>query len=138
MLESDSFDLVVSNLVFGHLEEWSSVLETFRRLLVDEGTVVVTTVHPSYVRRNHDIDSYYDKQRVVVEWPGGAEIPTHYRPMENVVNSFANAGLHIEKLREPQPGPVYENVRPDRYKDAIWDPQVLCIRAMPRESVADS
>lgn len=134
MLESGSFDLVVSNLVFGHLDEWTPVLETFDRLLVERGTVVVTTVHPSYVRRNHDIDSYYDKQRVVVDWPGGAKIPTHYRPMEDVVNSFADAGYHIDKFREPRPEPSYSDVRPNRYQDAIRDPQVLCIRATPDET----
>lgn len=124
----DAFDLVVSNLVLSHVEEWRPVFEEFHRVLVPEGTLVASTIHPEYVRSKADATSYYATEAVPNEWPG-VEIPTYYRPMEAVVTPFVAVGFRIETFDEPEPPDAYEAVHPERYRDAQTTPELLVVRA---------
>ena len=122
-----AFDLVVSHLAFSHIEEWQPVLEEFRRILVPDGTLVVTTIHPQYIRSNADIDRYYDTEKVMNEWPA-VEIPTYYRPMSGVVTPFVAAGFRLETFDEPKPRDAFEEYHPERYREASREPELLVIR----------
>lgn len=126
--DDGSFDLVVSNLVFSHIEEWRPVLETFERVATAGGVVVVTTVHPRYVRAKGDVANYYAVEEVTNEWPG-VEMPTFYRPMEAVVGPFLEAGLRLERFDEPTPETGYAEHAPERYREALREPELLVVRA---------
>lgn len=126
--EDDAFDLVVSNLVFSHIEEWKPVFEEFHRILVSDGTLVVTTVHPQYICSDADIESYYTTKKVMNDWPE-VEIPTYYRPMNAVITPFVTAGFQLETFDEPKPRDAYEEYYPERYQDALRQPELLVIRA---------
>lgn len=127
-VDDDAFDLVVSNLAFSHIEEWHPVLEEFGRILVPDGTLVVTTIHPRYIRSNADIECYCDTEKVMNEWPA-VEIPTYYRPMSGVVTSFVAAGFRLEAFDEPKPQDAFEEYHPERYRNAWREPELLVIRA---------
>lgn len=127
-VDDDTFDLVVSNLAFGHIEEWTPVLEELHRILVPGGHLVVTTIHPRYIRSDTDIESYYTPRRVMNEWPG-VEIPTYYRPMNAVITPFITAGFRFETFDEPKPRDAYEEYYPKRYQNALKEPELLVIRA---------
>lgn len=124
----DAFDLVVSNLVFSHIEEWKPVLEEFHRILGSDGALVVSTVHPQYICSDADIESYDAIEMVMNEWPG-VEIPTYYRPTNAVITPFVEAGFRIASFDEPKPRDAYEDYYPERYRDALRRPELLVIRA---------
>lgn len=126
--DDDSFDLVVSNLVFSHIEAWRPVFEEFHRLLAPGGTLVIATIHPRYIRSGAEIESYDETTKLLNEWPG-VEIPTYYRPMNAVVTPFIEAGFRLEAFDEPKPREAYEEHHPERYEDALRRPELLVIRA---------
>lgn len=123
-----AFDLVVSNLVFSHIEDWEPVLAEFHRILAPDGTLVVSTIHPQYICSGADIADYYTTKRVMNEWPA-VEIPTYYRPMDAVVTPFLRAGFQLEAFDEPEPQAAYEEHHPERYQAALRQPELLVIRA---------
>lgn len=127
-LDAESFDLVFSNLVMSHLEEWTPVFKEFHRLLAPRGTLVVATIHPHYLRSGADIERYDGVVEVMNDWPG-VEIPTFYRPMNAVVTSFIESDFRLTAFEEPKPRGVYEECQPERYRDAMQEPQLLVIRA---------
>lgn len=128
----DSFDLVFSNLVLDHVEDWEPVLEEFSRVLTPGGVAVVTTIHPlrRYLNHEEELPNYYETEGYVIEWgTTDAEIVSYYRPLGAVVNAFANAGFAVTEFREPKPRAEYEEHDPDRYERATKRPDTLCIRA---------
>jgi SAM-dependent methyltransferase len=131
-LDDGVFDLVVSNLVFSHIESWRPVLSELHRVTVPGGDLVVTTVHPAYVRAGAEVDDYYATVEVLNDWPE-VEIPTYYRPMSAVVTPFAEAGYSLETFAEPRPRPGYEDHHPERYRDALDRPELLVVRARAGE-----
>lgn len=126
--EDESFDLVFSNLVFSHIRAWRPVFEELYRILRSRGHLIITTIHPHYIRSNGDVESYYTITEVMNEWPG-VEIPTFYRPMTAVVTPFIEAGFQLEVFTEPKPQDAYEEYQPQRYQDALTEPELLVIRA---------
>jgi SAM-dependent methyltransferase len=127
--DADGFDLVFSHLVLGHVEAWTPVLEEFARVLAPGGRLQFTTVHPQYLARHDEVRNYYDRRRIVVEWPGRAEIPVYYRSTADALNPVADAGFRIERVREPEPCEAYAEHAPERHEAARRRPEVLCVRA---------
>jgi len=126
--DADSFDLVFSNLVMSHIEEWQPVFEEFHRVLVPQGDLVVATIHPRYIRSGADIESYYTLTQVMNDWPE-IELPTFYRPMNAVITSFVDAGFRLRTFEEPEPPDAYEEYYPERYRKALNEPEILVVRA---------
>jgi SAM-dependent methyltransferase len=124
----DAFDLVFSNLVMSHIQEWCPVFEEFHRILAPTGTLVVTTIHPLYLRSAHDVANYYKTEQITNQWPA-AEIPTFYRPMNEVIAPFLSAGFSLEIVSEPTPEKSYEQYSPERYQSAIENPELIVVRA---------
>ncbi|WP_158058012.1 class I SAM-dependent methyltransferase [Halorussus halophilus] len=125
--EADSFDLVFSHLMLGHLEAWSPVFDEFHRVLTERGTLAFTVIHPQYLRETRDITNHYATQRIVVQWPG-AEIPAYYRPMSGIVGPLLESAFRLESFEEPKPRESFRTHSPDRYRAAMRSPQVLCVR----------
>lgn len=127
------FDIVVANLVLSHIAEWQPVFESFRRVLHRDGSLVVATIHPAYQRENWNLDVYSDRVEKVVDWEV-AELPSYYRPMSEIVQSFVETGFTLDEFTEPTPMRVYEEVNPERYAAALQKPQVLVVRATPTDA----
>lgn len=121
------FDLVFSNLVLSHVEEWTPVFAEFRRVLSSAGTLAFTTVHPLYLRRDGDA-SYYETTEFTNSWPG-ADIPTYYRPIGAIIDAVISAGFRLEAFEEPQPRDEFREHCPDRYEAAMAEPELLVVRA---------
>jgi SAM-dependent methyltransferase len=127
-VDSDAFDLVFSNLVLSHIKEWTPVFKEFSRLLRPRGSLVVTTIHPHYLRSTADIEDYYTGTTVMKDWPS-VEIPTFYRPLNAVISPFIEAGFQLQRVDEPKPQAAYEEYHPERYQDARRQPEILVVRA---------
>jgi len=122
------FDLVVCHLVLSHVAEWRPVFAEFRRVLIEDGALVVATIHPRYVRSGADVERYYETERVTNEWPG-VEIPTYYRPTNEVVTPFLEADFRLERFDEPAPREAYAERAPERYESASAEPELIVVRA---------
>lgn len=129
---SGTFDLVFSNLVLDHIEDWRPVFDEFARVLKPEGVVVFTTIHPlrRYLNHEDELESYYETEGYVVEWGStDAPIKSYYRPIEEVVDSLTSTGFSITEFREARPQKSYEQYQPERYESATTKPDTLCVRA---------
>ncbi|WP_135824338.1 class I SAM-dependent methyltransferase [Halorussus ruber] len=125
--EAGAFDLVFSNLVLSHVEEWTPVFEEFHRLLSPDGRLVFTTVHPEYLRAGTDAN-YYEVAEFSNSWPG-VEIPTFYRPIGAIVGALLGADYRLDAFEEPKPEPEFRDHYPDRYEAAMDAPEILVVRA---------
>lgn len=128
------FDLAFANLVFGHIERWRPVLEEFRRVLVADGSVVLTAIHPvrRYRRHRDELESYYEIDSYVLDWDDtGIRVEQYHRPLEEVVAAFTESGFRIRDFREITPEPAYREENPERYETATTEPDTLCVRAEP-------
>lgn len=127
-----TFDLVFSNLVLDHVEEWRPVFSEFARVLRSDGLLVFSTIHPlrRYLNHREELESYYETEGYVVEWGStDARVESYYRPMGEIINSLAETGFSVAEFREARPQAEYEASQPDRYENAMARPDTLCVRA---------
>lgn len=128
--DDEAFDVAVANLVLSHVAEWRPVLDSFRRVLHRDGALVAAIIHPTYQRQHWDLDQYAERVEEIVDW-GTAELPSYYRPMSEIIQSFVDTEFALVEIAEPMPKVEYEDVNPERYGAALQEPQVLVIRATP-------
>jgi len=135
-LEDASVDLVVATLVMGYVEDWEPVLGEFRRVLRDDGALVMSTEHPAIdFVKDFEMKDYWAVELTEIWWHGFGEpvlVPGYRRPLQAITDALADAGFYIDRLIEARPTEDYENVDPEGYKDVKWRPSFLCIRAIPR------
>jgi SAM-dependent methyltransferase len=127
-VENDTFDLVLSHLVLGHIERWKPVFEEFHRILSARGLLIFATVHPLYHLEHQGATDYYTVEPVEIAWPD-APVTAYRRPFSEMINPLTAAGFRIEVLEEPKPQEEYEVHSPERYRKAMKRPEILCIRA---------
>lgn len=124
----DTFDLVFSHLVLGHIEKWETVFEEFHRVLTARGTLVLATIHPMYHLEHEEATNYYQVEPIEIAWPD-ASVTAYRRPFGEIVTPITAAGFHLEAVEEPKPQEEYEEYTTERYEKAMERPEVLCIRA---------
>ncbi|MFV2171724.1 class I SAM-dependent methyltransferase [Actinomadura sp. LOL_016] len=120
----DEFDLVVCNHLFSHLQDPTSAIGEFARVLRSGGRLVVLTLHPCFYVENSEQGamnsvpaSRYFRPRGVdqhfnvdgVESP--SMITSWLRPLEYYSGTLRDAGFVIADLREPHP--TREQLRDD-------------------------
>jgi SAM-dependent methyltransferase len=145
-LDDERFDLVVCQLALEHVADWASVFETFARVLRPGGRAVVSTSHPvrDYVDaefpvRDHicaDSATYSEVERVDRDWGDDGEsfvVPFYRRPVQAVFEPATDAGLLVERVREPAVTDAFAEVRPEyaaQFRDG--PPNFLCLRYLKR------
>lgn len=154
-LEDQSIDVVLCQHVFSHLEDLSTPLSEFARVLVDGGVLVISThnpVHDYLVVRNEeyptvddesDTDSivktgsgaskYAETERYDITWNPGDEAnrATYYRrSIEGIISPLLRAGFNLRDLSEPTPDESFEHEYPE-IAEALQDlpPTSICLRA---------
>lgn len=116
-----SFDGVLCHMALMDIPELAPTIRSVARVLRGGSWFVFSIVHPAYhshvqILSDYLLDHRYPKQ-VPVDWlPKDA----YHRPLAAYVNALAQAGFHIERLRE-------EHQRPER--DAGEVPGLLYARA---------
>ncbi|WP_267639593.1 class I SAM-dependent methyltransferase [Haloarchaeobius amylolyticus] len=124
------FDVVVSNLVLDHIADLEPVFAEFERVLADDGTLVVTMIHPmQFYLDAAEVTSYYDRTPVELGWEAGT-VTSYHRPLGDIVTALTGADLHLDVLAEPEPDPGYAEHAAESW--AVLDrPQICCLRAVP-------
>jgi 2-polyprenyl-3-methyl-5-hydroxy-6-metoxy-1,4-benzoquinol methylase len=130
-----SFDVVISPLVLDYIRDWRKVFRELRRLLVKDGWLVFSTVHPAFdwVALHRLRESYFATELVNAYFTGFGE-PHHFveyyrRPMEEIFNSLIESGFRVDRVLEPRPAPEMERVDPKLFRQLSHEPCFLCVRA---------
>lgn len=132
------FDGVVSPLMLDYLDDWGGVFSEFARVLKPGGWLVYSHAHPMsdyrLVRERVDPDSdYFARERFTFEWSGfGNPKPSVEgirRPLADMLNPLADAGLQLDRLLEPLPSDAIQQRNPKLYAELREQPCFLCVRA---------
>ncbi|MGA8845029.1 MAG: class I SAM-dependent methyltransferase [Nocardioides sp.] len=102
----NAFDLVVASLSLHYVKDWASALAELRRVLKPGGRLTVSIIHPmiyaivypdadyfALTKYSEDYD-YDDRTIWMTYW---------HRPLQDVLNTFIDAGFGIKRLTEPPP-----------------------------------
>jgi SAM-dependent methyltransferase len=105
-LEPRSVDGITCSLALHYLRDWEVPLRSFTTSLRPGGWVVISLDHPFAPPLGHQRGGYLDIELVSDTWTkAGVEVTQHFwrRPLAQTANAFADAGLLIERIVEPQP-----------------------------------
>jgi SAM-dependent methyltransferase len=136
------FDLVVSSLVFHYVDDYASLVRRIAQWLTPGGVLVYSTEHPVYTARlpgdgwvldasgrraRWAIDRYGDEGAREERWFVDG-VRKFHRTFATLVNGLVHAGLVVERVVEPIPGPEWLRAHPE----ALYErhrPVFLLIRA---------
>ena len=128
---SRSFDRAVMALVLHHLEEPIPALRELHRVLVDDGQLVVSTLHPTsdWLRLG---GSYFTDKRVSETWNEGWQVRFRRAPLEAIIADFSSAGFTVDALVEPRPAPSMKPEFPEVYRKLLTEPGFIALRLTKR------
>jgi len=134
-----SFDIVTASLVLHYVEDWTTPLREFRRVLRPDGVLLISTHHPT-----QDIElaappaDYFKTTLLTDVWrKRGHDYTVRFyrRPLSAIVSALAQAGFVVERMPEPIPDAEAFAATPDLYKRMRRGPWFLFIRAIKRSGV---
>ena len=117
-LESETFDIIVSNMVLQDLPGYKKAINEMYRLLVKTGVSVVSIIHPCFgtpggrwvkddtgKKLYWKVDQYFNEIPYEQPYPPGAKngVLLFHRTLTSYFNTIKNAGFTIEELNEPKP-----------------------------------
>jgi ubiquinone/menaquinone biosynthesis C-methylase UbiE len=138
--KSQSFDLVVSNIVMVDVLDYKTAFKEIARVLKDDGRFIWSNVHPVFGRtagainvrlprdspRNESrylkmIDRYYDSGGELLIWMT-KPIWQFIRTLEEYSKALKNAGFVISQILEPRPTPeaIQQNPRDLAFDADRW------------------
>lgn len=143
-LDDESVDVVVSQLVLDHVENWRPVFEEFYRVLVPGGHVVCSVNHPVFhwekIRRGGAEEfgladpTYFDTEQWDADLRGRTgedrDTVTFYRrSLTSQVNAALDAEFVVDGLREPTPTEGFRREKPEKYEQRLRRPSTfICYR----------
>ena len=133
--ESGSFDVVVASLVMHYIEEWTPVLKEILRVLTPDGSLALSTHHPTMDWRVHSRADYFAKKQSTETWVKGGrpfEVTTWRRPLSEISREIREAGFAIDVLAEPMPVDSLAEIDPSKDEYLRTRAHFLFIRAIPR------
>lgn len=130
---SESFDVVLSPLVFDYIEDWAGPLSEFHRVLRAGGRLVFSVTHPFFGFRYNGTEDYYATELIGCEWKGfpgvRVHMPSYRRPLDAILNPLTDAGFTLERTVEPRPTEEFRDADPKHYDELSRQPCFLCLRA---------
>ena len=139
---SGSFDLVVSSLALHYVADYRGLVHNIAEWLTPGGALVYSTEHPIYTARlpgegwvidDHgqrvgwQIDNYFDEGPREERWFVEG-VRKYHRTMSTLLDALLGAGLRIERVIEPAPGPDRLAERPHE-REHLRRPMFLIVRA---------
>lgn len=90
--ESDSYNLIVCNLVLEHIEDLSFIFSEAHRVLQEGGNFLINELHP--------FRQYEGKKAVFDHGTGATEIPAFVHHISDFLSAAATNGLKLARLKE--------------------------------------
>ncbi len=134
-LADDSFHMVVGSLVIHYLRDWVAPLRELRRVLTDDGVLVLSTHHPAADVGLSGSGDYLATELLHDRWEKGGrvyEVSFWRRPLTAMFAAFAEAGFGVETVSEPHPLPECEARFPEAWKRLTTEPNFIFFRLRPR------
>lgn len=131
-LKDESFDLIVSPLVFGYIRDLKPVYREFYRLLSRGGHFIFSEGHPFFDFIFFQSQNYFVTEQVECEWKGFGQrvlMPSFRRSLSAMVNPLIEVGFALEEILEPQPTEEFKKADPRDYELLMKQPCFICIRA---------
>lgn len=112
----DSFDVVISSLVFHYIEDFQDICKRISRCLGQGGDFVFSVEHPVFTAQGSQ-QWYCDSNGKPLHWPVdhyfnegirtavflGEEVTKHHRTLTTYINTLVQCDFEIIKLVEPKP-----------------------------------
>jgi ubiquinone/menaquinone biosynthesis C-methylase UbiE len=102
------FDLVAASLSLHYVEDWASALAELRRVLKPGGRLIVSIIHPTVYAVGYPEADYFALTQYSEDYDYGDEtvwMTYWHRPLQDVINTFIDAGFRIQEVTEPPPAP---------------------------------
>ncbi|MDX1806162.1 MAG: class I SAM-dependent methyltransferase [Paenisporosarcina sp.] len=117
VLEDQSFDIIVSNMVIQDLENYKAAINEMFRLLVNGGSFVFSILHPCFVtpksgwekkdgeKLHWNVDNYFYEGVYEQSYPQGQtdKVLFFHRTLTSYFNAITEAGFILEEMVEPKP-----------------------------------
>lgn len=132
-LKDKTFNKVVSSLTMHYLEDWSTALNEFNRVLKEDGELIISIHHPFMDYLVFEKENYFKKELTTDIWEmNGREVEVKFytRPLHEVINGITSAGFLIEGILEPMPTLKFKEKNSEAYETLIKRPQFLFIKAI--------
>ncbi len=136
----NSFDVVISSLVFHYIESFEDICKKISRWLIQGGDFVFSVEHPIFTAQGSQqwccdangkplhwpVDRYFEEgiRKAVFL---GEEVTKYHRTLTTYVNTLIQCGFEIIKLVEPKPADYLMNE--PGMKDELRRPMMLLIAA---------
>ena len=136
MFEDGSFDIVLCALAMHYLEDWTSAMKEFCRVLKPKGYLVLSIEHPFFEFNYFNSTKYFEIEPVKCTWKGFGkpiEVNSYRRPLNECLIPITENGFFIDKLVEPKPVEEFKKFDPRHYKELNEFPSFMCIRAVKRD-----
>lgn len=134
-LKDSSFDVAVASLVIHYLRDWVPPLRELRRVLRDDGVLVLSTHHPLKDMELSVSGNYLARELLHDRWEkDGQEFDVRFwrRPLSDMFASFNEAGFQVTRLTEPRPLPECRERFPKAWKRLTTEANFLFFRLAPR------
>ncbi len=101
-----AFDDVVASLVLHYLQDWTAPLAELRRVLKPGGRLILSVNHPIIYKLSYPSADYFALTQYSEDYDYGDEavwMTYWHRPLQDVINTFVDAGFRIKTVTEPPP-----------------------------------
>lgn len=137
---SDSWDVVISNLVLHYVEDIESIFSKIFNTLKAGGTFLLNIEHPVFTSGINQ-DWIYDKHNKPLYWPIDnyfypgerktiflkQEITKYHHTLTQIINGLIKAGFIIQNLEEAMPS--QEMLKIEGMENELRRPMMLLIKA---------
>jgi SAM-dependent methyltransferase len=122
-----SFDIVLCALAYHYVSNRAGFLAETRRMLRDDGALVISTHHPTadWYRLG---GSYFEVSAVTEVWSKGWEITAWRMPLTRLAEEFADAGFNIERLIETLPDPAMAESDRETFEKLSREPAFILFK----------
>lgn len=135
MIDDGSFDYVLCALALHYIEDWTTTIKEFYRVLKTNGQLIISIEHPFFEYNYYKAIDYFKTEPVKTAWNGFGkpiEMNSYRRPLLDCLLPLTDNGFYIDKLVEPKPTKEFESLDPKHFKELNAFPAFMCVRGIKK------
>jgi len=127
-IADQTVDVIVCSLVLHYIENWSTTLREFHRILKINGTCIISVHHPLFDAR-FNREEYFEKRLIQDSWLGFGKQPLniqyYVRPLNEYLNPILALPWKSTLVDEPKPSERIKATEPGMFKALSKSPVFL-------------